>query len=346
MTSRRNLAALVAVLVVLIGISVAQKVGHRRETSRAAATVLLKGEFQADGIGRLELGRGGGAALVVLSPGPDGWVVESAWGARASRERIDTLLSTLSNLSGEYRSDKRDVLPDYGLDAAGAVTIRGFGKDGQPVFALDVGTRPQGGQGNFVKLPDSDDVYLTPAGVLAQLGIYGEPQAPAYRYFLDLQAVQEDRVAVDAIRLRDASGTRELVKVFTPPTEATGDSAATAAALRATWEWKTGGGTRGPALAKPKVDAVLNSLVNIRATDLADPGAPASSYGLDTPAREAALVLADGRMVVLEFGADRPAAGDKPGGAWMRVRGQPTVWVVTEYTVSNVFKALSELKPD
>jgi hypothetical protein len=146
-----------------------------------------------------------------------------------------------------------------------------------------------------VKLPDSDDVYLTPAGVLAQLGIYGELQEPAYRYFLDLQAVQEDRVAVDAIRLRDASGTRELVKVFTPPTEATGDSAATAAALRATWEWKTGGGTRGPALAKSKVDAVLNSLVNIRATDLADPGAPASSYGLDTPAREAALVLADGR---------------------------------------------------
>jgi len=48
---------------------------------------------------------------------------------------------------------------------------------------------------------------------------------------------------------------------------------------------------------------------------------------------------------VLEFGADRPTAGDRPAGTWMRVRGQPTVWVVTEYTVKNVFKTTAELKP-
>jgi hypothetical protein len=186
-------------------------------------------------------------------------------------------------------------------------------------------------------------VYLAAAGVLAQLGIYGEPSLPAGRHFLDLQAVREEREAVDAIRLRDAAGAREYRKVFESPA---GADSAQAAAARKTWEWQAAPGTRGPAPAKSKLDAVLGSLVSIRASDLGDPALPAATYGLDTPSREAALVLSDGREVVLEFGADRPAEGDKPGGTWLRVRGDPTVWVATEYSVRNIFKAPDELKAD
>lgn len=353
MISKRNLAILAAVAVVLVGISVLQNLGHRRATSRAASTVLLPGARQADDLARIELGQGADARLVVLANGPDGWTVETSWGARASRERIDALLKSLADLSGEFRSGKRDVLPDFGLDEGAAVKIRAFGKDGQPALSLDVGNRPEGAAGSFVKLPGKDDVYLTQAGILAELGIYGPPQKPGARYFLDLQAVKEDRAAVDAVRLRDASGAREFTKVFSDPAAAAarpapGDSAAaaTAAAARATWEWKLAGGGRAQPLAKTKVDAVLNSVVNIRASDLDDPAAPAARYGLDAPTREATLVLADGRQVTLEFGADRPAAGEHPAGTWLRVRGQPGVWVVTEYTVKNIFKPLGELKPD
>ena len=91
---------------------------------------------------------------------------------------------------------------------------------------------------------------------------------------------------------------------------------------------------------------MLGALASVRATDLGDPGAPAAAYGLDTPSREAVLVLANGREVVLEFGSDRPAAGDKPGGTWLRVRGRPEVWVATEFSVRNIFKTVDELKPD
>lgn len=343
MVTRRNLVILAALLVVLAGISVAQKLGHRRATSREASAVLVEGTNTADAVGRIELGRGAEPRAVVLAAAPDGWRVETSWNARASRERVDALLSALSGLSGEYRSGSRDVLADYGLDDAGAVTIRAFGRDGQPLFGLDVGRRPEGGAGNFVRRPGDDDVYLSPAGVLAQLGIYGEPALPAGRHFLDLQAVREEREAVDAIRLRDAGGTREYRKVFAAPAGA--DSAQTAA-VRKTWEWQAAPGTRGPAPAKSKLDAMLASLVSVRASDLGDPAAPATGYGLDAPAREAALVMADGREVVLEFGADRPAEGDKPGGTWLRVRGDPSVWVATEYTVRNIFKSPDELKAD
>lgn len=359
MLSRRTLAILAAVVVVLIGISALQSIGHRRATSRDATAVLLAGEHKADDLGRIVLGRGAEPEAVVLEAGPDGWRVKSAWNARAGRERIDGLLKVLADLSGEFRSDKREVLADYGLAADAAVTIRAFGKDGREVLALEVGNRPEGAAGNFVKLPGRDEVYLTPAGVLSQLGIYGAPETPLPRAFLDLMAVHEDRAQVDAIRLRDKDGTRELVKVLSAPVPAGADSAAVASA-RATWEWRTGdartgdaksGGAKSPNgnapnLAKAKVDPVLNALVSVHANDLDDPGAPAAAYGLDAPTREAVLVMADGRQVALEFGGDRPAVGDKPGGTWMRVRGQPEIWVVTEYMLKNVFKPVSELKPD
>ncbi|MBK8166761.1 MAG: DUF4340 domain-containing protein [bacterium] len=343
MVTRRTLAILAVVVVVLVGISAVQKLGHRRATSRAASSVLVEGTYTAESVGRLELGRGAETRAVVLASGPDGWRVETAWSARASRERIDALLSALGDLHGEYRSDSRDVLGDYGLDDEAAVTIRAFGRDGQPLFGLDVGGRPQGGAGNFVRRPGADEVYLTTAGILAQLGIYGEPTLPSSRHFLDLQAVKEERVAVDAIRLREATGTREYRKVFSPPAAA---DSASVAAVRNTWEWQAAPGTRGPTPAKTKVDAVLGSLVSVRAADLGDPAAPASAYGLDAPLREATLVMADGREVVLEFGADRPAEGDKPGGTWLRVRGDPSIWVATEYTMKNVFKSADELKAD
>lgn len=344
MMSRKTLVILAAVVVALVGISVLQSLGHRRATSRDAAVVLAAGEFRADDLSRIVLGRGAEPEAVVLASGPDGWRVTSAWNARANRERIDALLKSLSGLSGEFRSSRREVLPDYGLAADAAVTVRAFGKDGREVLSLEVGNRPEGAGGNFVKLPGKDDVYLCSEGILAQLGIYGAPETPRPRMFLDLLAVQEDRVAVDAIRLRDKDGAREMVKVFASPVPAGGDSAAVANA-RATWEWKTGGGN-ARVLAKTKVDPVLNALVSVHANDLDDPAAPPAAYGLDNPTREATLVMGDGRQVVLEFGGDRPAAGEKPGGTWMRVRGQPEVWVVTEYMLKNVFKTVGELAPD
>lgn len=349
MLSRKTLAILAAVVALLVGISVLQSVGHRRATSRDATAVLVAGEHKAEDLGRIVLGRGAEPEAVVLEAGPDGWRVKSAWNARASRERIDGLLKALADLSGEYRSDRREVLADYGLAADAAVTIRAFGKDGREVLALEVGDRPEGAAGNFVKLPGRDEVYLSPSGVLSQLGIYGAPETPLPRAFLDLIAVNEDRAQVDAIRLRDKDGTREFVKVLSAPVPAGADSA-TVASARATWEWKSGGAKspngKATNLAKSKVDPVLNALVSVHANDLDNPHAPAVAYGLDAPSREAVLVMADGRQLALEFGGDRPAVGDKPGGTWMRVRGQPEIWVVTEYMLKNVFKPVSELKPD
>ena len=83
---------------------------------------------------------------------------------------------------------------------------------------------------------------------------------------------------------------------------------------------------------------MLGAVTSLRAVDVDDPAAPAADYGLAEPARRAVVVFADGRELVLAFGAEREAAEGRQAGTWLRVGDQPTVWVATTYAVGNIFK--------
>ncbi len=344
MNNTRNLIILVVVLVVLGGISLLQRASHHKETNRAATETLIPTEYAADDLDRITLGQGAQDVTVDLVRDPDGWKVATAWNVKAAANRIDGLLKAVSNLSGEFRSDKADVVADYGLADTTAVHIRCY-KDGKPVIALEVGNRSQGQPGNFVRLDGSHAVYLSTVSLLSPLGIYGDISAPKNKQFLDLQAVKEDRLAIDRIILKDGKHVLEMQKEFTV-TEV--DSSDTTGAEpkpdRSVWEWKLIK-PRKEALAKTKADGVMGTLVSIRATDVGDPGQDLAAIGLDKPSRTATLVKQDGSEVVLEFGDKREAEGDHPAGTWMRVRGQDTLWVVTDYTTKNIFKQVDDLLP-
>ena len=350
MIKNRNILILAAVLLVLLGISLVQKAGYKKSTSRSSTDKVVAGTFTADQLDRITLGYGQDNESVVLMSTPTGWVVASAWDAPASMGRIDGLLRNLSDLSGEFRSDNNSVLGDYGLSDDVAVKVRAYGKDGELALAVDIGNKPERVPGNFIKRPDSNEVYLTAVDLLGQLGLYDGPAKPGNKHFLDLQAVQADRLAVNRVILRDNGGNLEMAKEFAeakpvPGPESTPPAVEPGADDRTTWEWKLVT-PKTMALAKTKVDGVLNSLVGIRAVDVADPTADPAAYGLADPLRTATLMMEDGSDLILEFGNLREAEGDLQAGVWMKVQGQRSVWIVTEYTVNNIFKKVEELQPD
>jgi hypothetical protein len=346
MVSKRNLVILAGVLVVLLAINFFQKQGHERRTSRPATEVLIPGTQSADELGRITIGHGEDGGEVVLGHGPTGWVVETAWDAPANEARLGALLRNLSDLTGEFRAENPDVLADFQLDRAAAVRIRASGRDGQEAFALDIGGKPERANGNFVRVPGSDRVYLTQTNLLASLGLYAGPDAPKSSHFIDLQAVQEDRRAVDRIVLDDGGAVLEMAKEFAVIEPAPDDTTGAGPEIdRDTWEWNLVRPDTKP-LAKTKADAVLGAVTTIRAVDVDDPGAVPADYGLDQPSRTATLVLEDGAEIVLEFGADRPAEEGRQAGTWMRIRGDATIWVVTDYNVKNIFKKVDDLLPE
>ncbi len=344
MIKTRNLVILAAVLVVLIGINMLQKSSHRKETTASATEVVLDGQYSKDNIGRITLGHGGGEPQVVLENGPEGWILASRHGARASDQRVAALLRNLSGVAGELRSDSDGVLGDYGLKDDQAVVVHGYDKSGQEAFALMLGNTPQGFPGQFVRVPGSNEVYVSQKGLLSHMGIYGAPAAPTARHFLELQAVKEDRQTIDGLVITDGDRVLDLDRKFGVIEPAEGSPEGTEPTEdRSVWEWQLDG-KPATELAKTKLDGVLGAAVSIRATDVADPTLDPLAYGLDHPTRTVVLKRQDGSELLLEFGAAREKTDDDPAGIYLRVGGGETVWVVTEYTVKNIFKSPDELK--
>ncbi len=144
--------------------------------------------------------------------------------------------------------------------------------------------------------------------------------------------------------MHDGGRTLALAKIFEVIQPAPGDTVHAAPYTdRASWEWRVE--PRRP-VAKTKVDAVLAAVTNLRAQDVADPGAPLALYGLDAPARRAVVTMADGTTTTLSFGSPRAGGPRQPAGVYCRVEGHPMIWVVGEYQVESIFKNPDDLKPD
>lgn len=344
MLKTKNLIILAALLVVLAGINFMQKSSHQKSTSGSSAETVIPGTFAKENLGKITLGFGPDSEQVVLVSSPGGWLVETAFNYPANEERIDTLLRNFSSLTGEFRSDNESVLDQYGLDQGQSIKVRAYDKQGNEAMAVDVGKTPERFPGHFVRLPDQNKVYLSQKGLLSHLGVYGPPAAPESKHFLDLQVLQEDRLEVDRIVVIDGDTKLDLVKKFAvEPVAEDAPEGSEPTVDRMTWEWQRAGSNL--ALAKTKVDALLGAVVNIRATDVADPGAPPSDYGLGSPVRQVTLHLQGGTTRVLEFGAERPAEGSRQAGTYFRSEGQDGVWLVSDYTTRNIFKTIEELQP-
>lgn len=343
MLTRKNLLWLAGILIVLIVVSTAQKTSHQRATSRASTEILLPGEFSRANLDRLAIGYGLQAEAVLLARGAEDWHVASAWNAKASGQRLDTLLRSLSGLRGEFRSDSPHVLADYGFTDSTSVTIAGWDLAGAEVFQLEIGGKPEGSSGNFVRLAGSNEVFLTSQNLLSNLGLWGGPERPQSRHFLELQALSLDRQDIDAIRLEgDIALTLAKEHVMIEPGPA--DTVHTEPwPDRSQWEWRLDGRQNA---VKTRADGVLNAAASLRAQDVADPGAGLAAYGLDRPARRAVLVRADGTETVLAFGSLRQADGAAPGGYYLRIDEEPTIWVVGEYNVDSIFKKRQDLMPE
>jgi hypothetical protein len=346
MIKTKNLVILAAVMLLLAGISFMQKSQHQKDTSGSATAIVLSGEFNKDNISRILLGYGPNPEAVVLSASNDGWIIESYHNARVNEQRISTMLRNFSNLAGEFRSDSEKVLGQYGLNDDEAITVRGLDQSGNEVLAINFGRTAEGFPGQFMRTPGSNKVYLSQTGMLSHLGIYGEPALPKVQFFLELQAIQESVPNLDAMNLVDGDQTLNFSKKFALVEAPEGSpEGAEPTTDRNAWEWLLDGEIDTD-LAKTKIDGVLNSCASIRANDVADPGVSLAEYGLDNPAQMVSLTRQDGSEVVLEFGSTREAAAEVTAGTYMRIAGTKTIWVVTSYTIKNIFKNRDDLKAE
>ncbi len=343
MIKRQHLGVLAAVLAVLIAVSWLTS-RKRYSTVEGGGFVSVLGEpVDTGSIESIRAWLGSAPDSVVeLKRSGEGWVVASQWDWPAKNDQVTRLLDDLGNLEGEKRASQEDVLSDFQIDEESGLHVIGTAAGGSELFHLVVGKTAMRG-GAFVREHDSNDVYLTTAGLRSTFGVWGdEPQPPQARRWLDLNLHKAERLDVDKVEIRDGKRTLVLEKEFPPPEPAPPDTTAGApptppAPDRSTWTWRPDG--KG-AIDKNRADSIVNTLCSIYASDAADPDS-AAAYGLEENPRLAGLTFADGSTTRIFFG--RESADGKS--VYFRVGEEGRPALIYKSTVDRIFADRESLSP-
>jgi hypothetical protein len=323
MTRNRPLLILSLAVVALLAVSVFQRVLHRRAVTSPATATVVAADFDPADINRVAVGAGDDSLAVVLERLGEGWVARTAWDHPVDARKLQELLAAMDSLQGEFRSDEAAILDDYGLGPqSDPVKVTLFGKDWQPVCALLLGKRADDGSGVFVRAPSSNAVYLARTEVRGKLGLWSPEAKPETRHFLDLSVFKTDAAGISRIALHQGDKTLVMEKILA----ASGPGDGSAPPPR-DWEWMLTAPSRR-ALAKTKVDGVMNAMAAVQAADVADPGVGMEKYGLWRAERRVEVTLADGSTFELRVGDARPAANGAQEGRYCMTSRDRKIWVI------------------
>jgi hypothetical protein len=345
MMTRRFLTILAGALVVLIALSLLTSKARYSTTKGGGFEPVLESKPDTGQIQTIKAWIGESPdSSIVLERSGDGWTIPSRYGWKAKSDLVQQLLDELSDLKGEIRSSKAEVLPDYQIDDQKGLHVVAASTGGGELFHLIAGKSAAQG-GSFVRREGSNDVFMTRSSLRSTFGVWGDtPRPPDAKRWINLEVHKAERNDVDRIVLRSAAGEIVLQKEFatTPPPPASGeapaDTAAPAPSLdRSNWTWKSD--ARGP-IDKAKADAILGTLCSLYAAEVADP-AKIEEYGFGPGARVAELTFADGRTTRIEFGKEI----DDGKKVVFRVDGGMPAEIYKS-SVDRIFQARKELSPE
>ncbi len=336
--NNRNLAILLVILVIMAGGYWWSK-GHRKALDQTGGWVdVVPGQLSTDTVYGLSVYRGSAPDEgFTLAKQDDVWVMTTRYDAKASLNRLRTLLTNLENLEGEVRSDDPSVLADYGLDDSTAVHVILREENGDELLHLLLGKPATGG--GFIRLNGSNQALLASRNLLSEFGIWGEGNKnPVASTWLDLEIFKPDREKVVELVLRKGKKVIAMHKVFQEKAE--GDTTETAKPRP--YEWEVTQPRHFTAL-KTRADGILTTVVNMRGRDVAPAPDDPEEYGLGKSADKVEVVMDDGTRHVMLFGKE---AEDAQGQFYLKMDGDERYWLVSDYVRSNIFKKLSELQPD
>jgi hypothetical protein len=341
MIKRQHLGILAVVLAVLVVLSWATSKKRYSTVGGGGFVAILTEPVDTGSIESIRAWLGSAPdSLVEIERTGEGWSVASRWGWAAKEDQVQRLLDDLGKLTGEKRASDEGVLADFQIDDESGLHVVAAAAGGSELFHLVVGKTAMRG-GAFVRLHDSNDVYLTQAGLRSTFGVWGdEPKPPEARRWIDLNLHKADRLDVDKIVVRD--GERELVleKVFaeTAPADTAAEGpAAEPQPNRSEWTWRPDSAGE---IDKHRGDSILNTLCSVYASDVADPDS-AEAYGLEDDPRLAELTYADGTVTRIVFGRET----EDGKSVYFRVGDAGMPAQIYKSTVDRIFAERETLSP-
>jgi hypothetical protein len=183
-------------------------------------------------------------------------------------------------------------------------------------------------------------VYVTDHNFLSDFGVWGDDRpAPEVSAWVDLLAFEVKREEVTRIRVE---GDESLVldrELIIAVADTLVEAGASAGSPGENYEWRVNGDFVG---SRSRGDAVLSTLVSVRAREVLGRGERPEGTGLDDPSR--VVITLEGAVdLTLLFGNAVEESSDQ---VWFQVEGQDLMWAVPEFVKTNVFKTAEDMRAE
>jgi hypothetical protein len=278
--------------------------------------VELLPNFTMDLISRIEL-RGPVSGELMLERKGGRWIIPSSYGHLAKSDKVDELALELEALSGQFRSEREDVLADYGLADTTAVSMKLISHSGEELAHLHLGSSLSRG-GLFLCRAGSSKVYSSQSGLLRIFNLWGDAREPDARGFLDMTLWTWDPAQVESFTVVSADD--RMVFNLTESDTLSGEAS-----------WLIDGVPAN----KTAVDQVLGTLKNLKGKDLLD---PAVDHGFSEGNRHLEISLIEGEAYTLLFGQGDGEDGDVP----FKLKDGAAIYALYSSYPDRIFKARAE----
>lgn len=143
------------------------------------------------------------------------WHIPSHWKMKANREAIEKFIKDISELEGELRSSTEQLFSDYGLSDEEAFSITLFGKEGDIMEQLVIGTERPDVNTTFLRIKDSKDVYLVDKDIFELIGIYSQPEDAELKAdkWIDLSVGDLDIGEIESLKITKFKDDEKIVTV-------------------------------------------------------------------------------------------------------------------------------------
>lgn len=289
------------------------KNAHRAKLIEDTSDTRLNFKFEKDNIDCITLKKAD-QVQVSLEKENGKWRVPGKWNALADSTRVQSLLDMMSNLTGELRGSSKEIFSDFGITDAESFRIV-FSKQAQALVDLVLSAKIPENGGTFVRLENSNSVYLTDSSLFALFGILGDPKSQDLKqdYWIDLTLQTLDMASIRSILYRKyEQGKEKLVFELIQSDDHR-------------WTMKTSADT-----SEIQADRILDYFHKFQRENALQVLDPKGAYGLEAPDSELLIQLADKSERKLIF--KETSKDVKEGGYYVRVSGREEVFLISAYT--------------
>lgn len=284
-------------------------------------------------------GREDEALHLVLQDGK--WLVRSKHDAPASETKVNELVEKLRDLEGELRSSSSEVLDAYGLSEAETYHLILYNSAGQELKHLLLGKQGANWDQGFVRLANSNDVYIANDNLRSRFGIYGEgaTQVPDARQWCDLVLMAIPRE--DIVRVEVDSAYRRLVleeREIAPPEIDQPTDAEPIPTPLPEKEWVMVEPAWDSAPKESGINRLLGAFASVNVSEVVDRGG-LDKYGLDDPRATITVATHGGAVRRLKVGSAVPAGA---GAHYVLVDDGDLVYKMDRWKLETLFAKMTD----